>query len=66
MFKEYIGDGVYVNLDISGALVLTTEDGINVLNTIYLDDGVWRRLLVWKEDMENVIKVEKGTGNGNE
>jgi hypothetical protein len=32
--KEYLGDGVYVDYD--GDLILTTDNGIEITNTIYL------------------------------
>lgn len=36
--KKYLGGGVYVDIDGErGMLVLTTENGINVTNTIYLE-----------------------------
>ncbi len=38
-FKEYLGDGVYCDFD-GYHLVLTTEDGLTVSNTIYLDESV--------------------------
>jgi hypothetical protein len=40
--KEYLGDGIYVDWDeyISDCLVLTTSDGIQNTNTIFLEDYV--------------------------
>lgn len=40
MAKTYLGDGVYADVDNAGQLVLTTEDGINTTNTIYLEPEV--------------------------
>lgn len=34
--KEYVGDGVYIQVH-NNQVMLTTEDGISVQNTIYLD-----------------------------
>ena len=46
MSKEYLGDGVYV--DVEGAMiVLTTEDGIKATNTIYLEPEVYDALTQW-------------------
>lgn len=42
--KEYLGDGVYVEPD-CGGLRLTTENGINVTNTIVLEPEVYAALL---------------------
>ena len=45
MNKEYIGDGVYVEADPYGHLILTSEDGISVLNKIYLEPSVYKNLV---------------------
>jgi len=39
MFKDYLGDGVYADVD-GDSIVLTTENGISVNNRIYLDPDV--------------------------
>lgn len=44
-YREYLGDGVYVDYEPSGYIELTTEDGITVHSTILLDVLVWDRLL---------------------
>jgi hypothetical protein len=39
--KQYLGDGVYVAMDESrDMLVLTTENGIEATNVIYLEEQV--------------------------
>lgn len=43
MAKEYMGDSVYANPD-DGGVELTTEDGINTDNTIYLEWSVMETL----------------------
>lgn len=41
MKKEYVGDGVYVEVgNFIGQIVVTTEDGISVQNTIYLESSM--------------------------
>lgn len=45
MEKEYLGDSVYVTVDESGQLVLTTENGFGPTNTIYLEDAVFHALI---------------------
>jgi hypothetical protein len=46
--KEYLGDGVYVDQNaVSGALVLTTEDGYHTTNVIYLEAEVLNALLLY-------------------
>ena len=49
--KRYIGDGVYVDLE-SGMLKLTTEDGITVSNTIYLEQQVYDQLVAFVDEVE--------------
>jgi hypothetical protein len=41
--KKYLGDGVYVDY-INDQLVLTTENGVAITNTIYLEADVWLEL----------------------
>lgn len=48
MNKSYIGDGVYVEHDGYG-LVLTTENGIEVTNSIVLEPEVYGALLKYVE-----------------
>ncbi len=40
MKKEYLGDGVYAELDSWNSLILTTEDGFGPSNRIVLDPQV--------------------------
>lgn len=48
--KRYVGDGVYADYSEHGELVLTTENGIEVTNTIVLEPEVWKALkLILKE-----------------
>lgn len=44
--KEYLGDGVYVEID-GDALVLTSENGRQVLNRIVLEDAVYVKLIAY-------------------
>ena len=46
MRKVYLGDGVYCEADPSlGAIVLTTENGIEVTNRIVLEEEVYQNLI---------------------
>jgi hypothetical protein len=47
MSKAYLGDAVYAEFDRYGALVLTTENGISVTNTIVLEPEVLEQLAVY-------------------
>lgn len=44
--KVYLGDGVYIDIcRFSNNIILTTEDGIDVLNIIYLEPEVYLALV---------------------
>jgi hypothetical protein len=49
--KRYLGDGVYVETDMIGRVKLTTEDGISVTNTIYLEEYVINALCRYWDDV---------------
>lgn len=42
--KTYLGDGVYADIS-DGMIQLTTEDGVRVTNTIFLEPEVYQSLL---------------------
>ena len=48
--KRYLGDAVYVDFD-GFALVLTTENGIAVTNTIVLEPDVYGHLAQYVADL---------------
>lgn len=58
-YKTYLGDGVYVDYNDAGQLVLTTEDGIAATNTIYLEPEVWRSLRGYVDRLKEVLSEEK-------
>lgn len=41
--KKYIGDGVYADYD-GFAIILTTENGVSITNTIVLEPREWNAL----------------------
>lgn len=43
--KVYLGDGVYAKRDQCGGIVLTTENGVETTNTIYLEPDVMKSLI---------------------
>lgn len=47
MEKEYLGDSVYAERDSSGGTVLTTENGGDPSNVIYLDSEVSAHLIAY-------------------
>lgn len=59
MNKSYLGDGVYVEFDESGRMIkLTTSDGTEDTNTIYLEWEVWMNLYQWVG--EHIDRVASG------
>ena len=46
--KEYLGDGVYVDL-VPNYVVLTTENGFEATNSIYLEEPVLDKFNKWLE-----------------
>jgi hypothetical protein len=53
--KQYLGDGVYVS-ESDGMIRLTTEDGINITNEIFLEEDVYWALRKFVE--RTPIEVE--------
>lgn len=51
--KVYLGDGVYVETQPYGAIVLTTENGISITNTIVLEDFVLENLEIFLRSRKN-------------
>lgn len=49
--KQFIGDGVYADLNAAGQIVLTTENGVSITNTIFLEPEVWRDLVLYVEKL---------------
>lgn len=42
--KTYLGDGVYLEFD-SGSMILTTSNGVEVTNEIFIDDEVFHNFI---------------------
>lgn len=59
--KEYLGDSVYVDHD-GYYLILTTENGIQVSNTIYLEPDVWTNLEFYVEKILNRARESREAG----
>jgi hypothetical protein len=54
--KEYLGDGVYVEVN-SGRIVLTTENGVSITNTIFLEPEVWVALCEYMHRFAGLSKA---------
>jgi endo-beta-N-acetylglucosaminidase D len=59
---DYLGDGVYVEME-GGMIKLTTENGICVTNTIYLEPDVYMALVDYVKRLthEAPLKYERST-----
>lgn len=56
--KEYLGDGVYADYD-GYYIVLTTENGVSVTNTIYAELSVYQALVRYVERMKDAARQPK-------
>jgi hypothetical protein len=50
--KRYLGDGVYVDTDGYGGIVLMTDSSDGAFSQIFIEASVWHALLKWVEDMK--------------
>jgi endo-alpha-1,4-polygalactosaminidase (GH114 family) len=53
--KQYLGDGVYADWVDEYRFVLTTENGVSVQNTIYLDCETMEALLKYVEKQYELL-----------
>ena len=60
-FRVYLGDSVYVGFD-GYHVVLTTENGIEATNKIFLDPSVLRNLDEYREALKLEIMKEGSDG----
>jgi len=60
--KVYLGDAVYVSNDGWG-IELTTEDGVSVTNSIYLEPQVWDGLLRYVRALAGDRRAEESEGS---
>jgi hypothetical protein len=58
--KTYIGDSVYVDFD-GYSLILTTENGGEPSNTIYLEPIVWADLVAYVKRLKESATEGVGT-----
>jgi hypothetical protein len=64
--KQYLGDGVYIDFD-GFHLILTTEDGVSVSNTIYIEfPSVFISLLEYCQRLRGEQSETKVDDNGTE
>jgi len=59
--KDYLGDGVYVVVDEAGAVVLTTEDGIQTTNRIVLEPETLHAFELWLGRARREARAEQST-----
>lgn len=49
--KSYLGDGAYIQLgSFHGEVLITTEDGVSVQNTVVLDESGLRSLVAYVQE----------------
>ena len=53
-FKEYLGDGAYVDFD-GFAIILTTEDGVDTTNVVVLEPGELKRFEEWMDRLRSDV-----------
>lgn len=56
--KRYIGDAVYVDHD-GFAVVITTENGIEATNTVYMEPSVLKQFEAYLADLKQAIATAK-------
>lgn len=56
MEKRYLGDGVYAAAEPGFPLVLTSEDGMRVLEVIYFEPQVLDSLMRYIDDLGKEVK----------
>lgn len=61
MSKTYLGDGVYADV-VHGLIRLTTENGVSVTNTIYLEAEVFGELVAFQKRVSWVPPMEVAAG----
>ena len=49
--KTYLGDGLFVQRDSLGRVILSTEDGMSVTNQVYLEPEVLAAFDAWRQVM---------------
>lgn len=54
--KSYLGDGAYVEWDEYQGLILTTENGVEVTNTIVLGGEEYKALVAFVERIKKYTK----------
>ena len=55
--KIYLGDGAYAEYD-GYALILTTEDGVRVTHSIYLEPEVYKMLELFVHKLRTEIESD--------
>ena len=58
MYKEYLGDGVYIEFDGYG-FVITTEDGYSTTNRIVLEPYVYEQMLEYVNKLKSTLSEEE-------
>ena len=60
MKKTYLGDGVYAQYDRSAEhIILTSEDGFQITNVLYVDNIVADRLIEFIKDLQQDMAIDR-------
>lgn len=60
MYKQYLGDSVYAEYNENGQIILSTENGFGITNTIYLEPEILQALIKYNNWLNNTVyKVEE-------
>jgi hypothetical protein len=60
--KTYLGDAVYVELDVIGRIRISTSDGIKDTNEIYFEPEVTESLIRWLVTVFGKEKIREIVG----
>lgn len=60
---SYLGDGVYVDINECGSIILTTEDGYSATNTIYFEPKVTMALIQYIKRQTHLMDEYISTRN---
>lgn len=62
--KRYLGDGVYADFD-GEAVILTTENGVSVTNTIELDQHTLKSFDIYRQTLDEKLRTGNEDSNAN-
>ena len=64
MNKHYLGDGVFIELE-DNMIKLTTENGIEITNTIFMESKVYNNLTEWINRLQHIESNKESNNEWN-